>query len=373
MLYCFYPILGGAKVTIDQELRLSYYQQVADINPEHCVYLVQNIRTKKFYVKKLLTVYNADIYRYLMAHPIPNTPSILLVEEDEKLLTVIEEYIPGDTLEERLERQSTLPQDQVIDITSQLCIILRAFHNCHPAIVNRDIKPSNIKISPDGVVKLLDLNAAKWSSGQSVKDTVLLGTQGYAAPEQYGFGPSSVLTDIYAVGVLMNVMLTGELPNKRVADGRLGTVIRKCVELSPSGRYQSICELQAALHPSSGKSAAGTAPSSWQKFLPPGFRSRNVVKWLFSVIGYAVLFAVGLELQVKDAGTIELIINRAAFIIMELCIVLFNGNYLNVQKCFFLTRSRKRGIRWLGMGIVDFALLVLWAIITNLLVIAFVH
>lgn len=360
-------------MTIDQELRLSYYQQVADINAEHCVYLVQDVRTKKFYVKKLLTVYNADIYRYLMAHHIPNTPTIILVEEDDKVLTVIEEYIPGDTLEDVLEQKGTLAEEQVLDIISQLCSILSAFHSCHPAIVNRDIKPSNIKISPDGVVKLLDMNAAKWSNNQSDKDTKLLGTQGYAAPEQYGFGPSSVLTDIYSVGVLMNVLLTGELPNKRMAGGRLSKVIQKCVELSPSGRYQNISELQAVLHQLSGKAATGTVRSNWRKFLPPGFRNRNVIKWLFSALGYVALIAVGLDLQVENAGTIELIINRIAFAVMGLCIVLFNGNYLNVQRHFVLTRNSKRWVRWLGMAVVDFALMALWVIVTDLLVSVLVH
>ena len=360
-------------MTIDQELRLSYYQQVADINAEHCIYLVQDVRTKKFYVKKLLTVYNADIYRYLMAHHIPNTPTIILAEEDDKVLTVIEEFIPGDTLEEQLEQHGTLPEDQVLNIAIQLCSILSSFHNCHPAIVNRDIKPSNIKISPDGVVKLLDMNAAKWSNSQSDKDTMLLGTQGYAAPEQYGFGPSSVLTDIYSVGVLMNVLLTGELPNKRMAGGRLNKVIQKCVELSPSGRYQNISELQAVLHQLSGKPTDSTVRSNWRKFFPPGFRNRNVIKWLFSALGYAALIAVGLDLQVENAGTMELIINRIAFTVMGLCIVLFNGNYLNVQRHFILTRNSKRWIRWLGMAVVDFALMALWVIVTDLLVSVLVH
>ena len=359
-------------MTIDQELRLSYYQQVADINAEHCIYLVQDVRTKRFYVKKLLTVYNADIYRYLMAHHIPNTPTIILVEEDDKVLTVIEEFIPGDTLEEQLEQHGTLPEDQVLDVSIQLCSILSAFHNCHPAIVNRDIKPSNIKISPDGVVKLLDMNAAKWSNNQSDKDTKLLGTQGYAAPEQYGFGPSSVLTDIYSVGVLMNVLLTGELPTKLMAGGRLSKVIRKCVELSPSSRYQNISELQAVLCQLSGKPTGSTTRSNWRKYLPPGFRNNNVIKWLFSGIGYAALLAIGLDLQVENAGTLELIINRIAFTIMGLGIILFNGNYLNVHSHFVLTRSKKRWVRWLGMGIIDFALVALWVIVTDLLVSVFV-
>ena len=361
-------------MTIDQELRLSYYQQVADINAEHSIYLVQDVRTNKFYVKKLLTTYNADIYRFLMAHPIPNTPRTILVEEGEKVLTVIEEFIPGDTLEELLELKHTLPEEQVLDIACQLCTILAAFHGCTPSIVNRDIKPSNIKITPDGVVKLLDMNAAKWSNDQSAKDTVLLGTQGYAAPEQYGFGPSSVLTDIYSVGVLMNVMLTGDLPNRRIAGGQLGKIIRKCVELSPAGRYQSITELQTVLGELSGKALPEqTAKKNWRRFLPPGFRSNNVIKWLFSALGYLLLFFVGMGLEVENAGALELALNRVSFTIATLCVVFFNGNYLGIHQKFVMTRSRKRWIRWLGMAIVDTAIFALWVIILDLLVSGFIR
>ena len=360
-------------MTIDQELRLSYYQQVADIDAEHCIYLVQDVRNKKFYVKKLLTVYNADIYRYLMAHHIPNTPSILLVEEDDKILTVIEEFILGDTLEECLAQQRALPEAQVIDIASQLCTILAAFHSCYPPIVNRDIKPSNIKITPDGVVKLLDMNAAKWSNDQEAKDTVLLGTQGYAAPEQYGFGPSSVLTDIYSVGVLMNVMLTGELPNIRIAPGSLGIIIRRCIELSPSSRYQSISDLQHSLDILSGKARKCSTKANWQKYLPPGFRNKNVIKWLFSALGYAAILSIGIDLQVENAGHVELLINRISFTIMMLGIVFFNGNYLNVQKLFVLTKHPKKWVRWIGMAIIDFVMIMLWVIITDLLVAVLIH
>ena len=65
-------------MTIEQELSLSFYQQVADIDAEHHIYLVQDVRTHKFYVKKLLTTYNAEIYRYLQKHPVANTPKIIL-------------------------------------------------------------------------------------------------------------------------------------------------------------------------------------------------------------------------------------------------------------------------------------------------------
>lgn len=360
-------------MNIAQELSLSYYQQVAAIDAEHHVYLVQDVRTQKFYVKKLLTTYNAGIYRFLQKHPIFNTPKVILAIEDNEVLTIIEEYISGDTLEEILEKEGALPEDQVIEITCQLCSILSDFHSCNPAIVNRDIKPSNIKISPDGVVKLLDMNTAKWSNIEADKDTMLLGTQGYAAPEQYGFGPSSVLSDIYSVGVLMNVMITGMLPNKRMADGQIGKIIAKCVELSPTGRYQSIDQLQTALSQLSGKSAIKPQQLNWRMYLIPGFRNSNVIKWLFSTVGYVALFSIGMDLQVENAGVLELYINRIAFIVMCLCIILFNGNYLNVHKQFFLTRNKKKWVRWLGMAIVDFALVALWIIAIDLMVTLFVH
>ena len=114
-------------MTLEQELRLSYYMEIAGIDTEHGVSLVQDVRSKDFFVKKELTVYNADIYRYLQQHPIANTPAILLAEEDEQGLTVIEEYIPGNTLEEILEQRGPLTEAEVIEITRQL-----GFSPLHP-------------------------------------------------------------------------------------------------------------------------------------------------------------------------------------------------------------------------------------------------
>lgn len=349
-------------MTIDEELALSYYRQVADIDREHRVYLVQDTRDHQFYVKKQLTTYNAAIYSHLRADPIPNTPRIYLTVQDQGILTVIEEYIPGDTLEELLNKRGTLPEDQVIDITRQLLTILAAFHSRTPAIVNRDIKPSNIKISPDGVVKLLDLNAAKWVSGEAEKDTVLLGTQGYAAPEQYGFGASNTLSDIYAVGVLMNVMRTGVLPGRRLAEGKLGRIIEKCVALSPDQRYQSVAALQNALCGEPAPECTGR-----QRFLPPGFRSKNPMVWLFATVGYVFVLYIGLCLQTQDVSPAEQWLNRITFLATCLGIVLFNGNYLDIQRHFPLCRSSDQRSRWLGMALVDVALLTLWVLITSLL------
>lgn len=355
-------------MTIEQELRLSYYRRVAEINKEHRIYLVQDIRNNKFYVRKCLTVYNAEIYRYLMAHPIENTPRIILAEEDDKSLTVVEEYIHGDTLEEILEQNKNLSEKQTVDIAVQLCTILSSFHRCVPAIVNRDIKPSNIKITPDGVVKLLDMNTAKWSNEQARKDTVLLGTHGYAAPEQYGFGASSVLTDIYSVGVLINVMLTGKLPNQVLAKGRLGKIVEKCIELSPSDRYQSVLELKTELEEKFCADYKTENNGNRRRYLPPGFRSDNKAKWILAAFGYAILIMIALCLDVDNASALEVILNRIAFLTASLGVVLFNGNYLNVRERFVMTKSDNRLLRWLGMAIADVIIFIVTIIILNVTV-----
>ncbi len=301
-----------------------------------------------------------------MEHPIENTPRIYELVEDRNILVLIEEYIPGDTLQDLLDQTGTLPEPTVIDITIKLCKILESFHKCQPPIVNRDIKPSNIKLTSDGNVKLLDMNAAKRYNGEERKDTVLIGTQGYAAPEQYGFGSSSVLTDVYSVGVLMNVLLTGKLSGSYAANNRLRHIISKCTELSPQSRYQSITALRIAVESVQGISARPEEPN-WRRFLPPGFRSANPISCFFAFTGYAFLFYLCWTLEVENAGMVELMINRAAITMILLALVLFSGNYLDIQSKVVFTKSKNILLRLLGIAAVD--ILILFFGITLMLIV----
>lgn len=354
-------------MTLDDELRLSYYKEIADIEADHGIFLVQDIRTKKIYVKKMLPVYSLEIFQYLMEHPIEHTPKIYEMVEDRNLLILIEEYIPGDTLQDLIDQTGILAESTVIDISIQLCKILESFHKCQPPIVNRDIKPSNIKLTSDGIVKLLDMNAAKRYNGESQKDTVLIGTQGYAAPEQYGFGSSSVLTDVYSVGVLMNVLLTGELSGGHIASSRLRYIISKCTELSPKSRYQSVAALRITLESLQGNTNQKESPE-WRRFLPPGFRSNNPINWVAAFAGYAFLFWLCWTLEVENAGMIELIINRVAITVISLAIVLFSGNYLDIQSRLVVTKSKNVVIRILGIVAVDIAILFLGIMVMSIVV-----
>ena len=226
-------------MTLQEECRLSYYEEVRQLSQNHNVFLVRHQESQQLFVRKVLTAYNLEIYHYLKDHPIDNTPKIYDLIEDEGRLIVIEEYIAGETLQKILMEHGMPPQAWVCGIMHQLCCIVEELHAVQPPIIHRDIKPSNIIVTDLQEVKLLDMNAAHLSHPDKKEDTVLMGTRGYAAPEQYGFGQSDVRTDVYALGKLMEQMGAG--------NGRYARIIRKATQVDPKRRYQSVMQLEAAL------------------------------------------------------------------------------------------------------------------------------
>lgn len=231
--------------------KLEQYPVLDMIDDEHRVYLVGELSpsqelTGNLFVRKDLKEYNAEVFRYLQNHPQEGIPQIHELFVSDRFLTVIEDYIEGETLQELLEEQ-LFSENEAIEIMHRIGRIVAGLHHSEPPIIHRDIKPANIIRRPDGEIFLLDINAAKWYRPDESQDTKLLGTQGFAAPEQYGFSASSPQTDIYALGVLLNVMLTGELPNRQMAEGISGAVVAKCTQMAPEERYRDVEELLEAL------------------------------------------------------------------------------------------------------------------------------
>lgn len=172
-----------------------------------------------------------------------NLPLIYDVQTLEDGQIVLEEYIEGLSVAQVMEtgRYRPLGAKKVL---KQVCTALQILHKL--GFVHRDVKPENVMISRKGRVVLIDFNAArKVSPGK--KDTEILGTVGYAAPEQMGVAQSDARTDIYALGVLYNVMLTGDHPSRVIAKGRAGQVIRKCTAVNPEDRYQTAEKLSLAI------------------------------------------------------------------------------------------------------------------------------
>ncbi len=347
-------------MTVNDELTLSYYRPVADLCARHGVKLVQHTQTGKFYVQKTLTVYNTDIFAQLKAQPIPNTPQIFELVEDGSTCIVIEEYLPGSSLQELLESNTHFDESEVFSIAMQLSLIVSDLHHRNPPIIHRDIKPSNILLSPDHVVKLLDFNAAKTENDQETRDTVLLGTFGYAAPEQYGFAASNVQTDLYAIGTLINVLLTGCLPSEKQAEGPFARIIKKCTELDPKNRFENIDALIASLK----KTERRVVPQNRnpepetgrRKFLPPGFRTGDPSHIALAVFGYFFLFYVGFTVTTASVPASALPAYRFVFVLMLLAELFFTCDYCRIQSFLPLTRSASLWKRVPGILLYDFIL-----------------
>ncbi len=228
----------------EDALELSLFEEEGAIGSRNDIVLVKSVEDGHYYVKKLLTTYDRSIYDYLKVHPIDHMPGICRVFESNNCLIVIEEYIEGKTLSDLLEIDgSTTPLStgNALRIAKCICDILKSLHSLPTPIIHRDIKPSNVMITSDGEVVLLDMNVAKWYDPDKTDDTRYMGTQYYAAPEQVGYGlsASSTKSDIYALGMLMNVMLTGKFPKEEKASDNAWDIIEKCINLNAEDRYSA--------------------------------------------------------------------------------------------------------------------------------------
>ena len=199
-----------------------------------------------------------------------------------------------------------------------------------PPIIHRDIKPSNIIITGYNRAVLLDFNAAKSFSSSEDTDTVLLGTSGYAAPEQYGFGASSPQTDIYALGVVLKECLAA---SENPPD-RLLKLAERCTRLEPKKRGF--------------------------RFLPPGFRTLTPWKMLLGTAGYLLLFFCVTLRKTGILPGIPLKYENGGLLLPGLLILFLTFNYLGVQVLFPLCRSRSLRLRILGIILADAFLVILF-------------
>ena len=165
-------------------------------------------------------------------------PDIHSYWEEDGHLTVIEEYVQGTTLDALLEEGRLSCADR-LRIVSDICDALSFLHSAPHPIIHRDIKASNIMLTDDMIVKLIDYDAAKIFHPDKGRDTTLIGTVGSAAPEQYGFAQSDARTDIYSLGVLIREMFPD--------DSRFSQIVSKATQMEPKLRYQSAEELKRAL------------------------------------------------------------------------------------------------------------------------------
>jgi len=208
---------------------------------KNTVHLVREKAGNQIFIRKILKGQH-NIYLTLQNCQHPYLPKLYEVAMSDDTTTLIEEYVEGQSL-----GSAELSEKQLLSAVRELCFVLEFLHG--KGIIHRDIKPSNIILAKDGHIRLIDFDAARMLKDGLEQDTKLLGTRGYAPPEQYGFAQTDARADIYALGVTLKQLL-GDKAQKP----RYRRIIQKCTNLNPDNRYQSARQVKMAL--SYGKSIA---------------------------------------------------------------------------------------------------------------------
>ena len=403
-------------MNLEERARLSYYEKLTALNDKHGIWLVKHRENNRIYVLKELDIYTVAIYHFLKEKRSVYFPQIIDYMEDNGRLILIEEYINGQTLFDIVHENGPLDIKRAIWVMQNICDALSVIHKADPPIINRDIKPSNVMLTDDGMVKIVDFNVARIYEKGRKDDTMFLGSEQYAAPEQYGYRQSDARTDIYAAGVMFNFLLTGQLPKDRNADGPAWDIITKCISLEPDMRYQSaeelkhalelqrILELQHATGNMSGNYCGKFNNMQYNSYYiknvpndikytdnlkctdnikysdnlkcadnikysdnikPPGFRSGRTANKFVAVPGYLfVLYGVitikGEPYDMWYKTFINNVCIKLVFLSWMAFIIMFACNYLDIRKYFPLMNKSQSGVSFIaGMGYCFIALFII--------------
>lgn len=189
----------------------------------------------------------------------PNLPKFTGFFKENQRYFLVMEYIDGYTLEYLLERnRGPFPERQVLGWARQLCDVLEYLHSQSPPIIFRDIKPGNIMLTRDGRIKLIDFGIARFFRATVSRDTQLLGTPGYASPEQYGPAQTDERSDIYSLAITLFELLSDTLSeqgfglkdireiNPRVSPN-VAHALEKAAAIDADQRYNNVAEFRRAL------------------------------------------------------------------------------------------------------------------------------
>src|SRR6266496_1152131 len=185
---------------------------------------------------------------------------------------LVMDYIEGEDLRQRMERMGNITEDEAILIGAAMCDALAYLHTRKPPILHRDLKPGNVKVTPDGHIFLVDFGLAKVLHGSQATTTGARAmTPGYSPPEQYGTARTDPRTDIYSLGATLYAALTGIIPEDGLARAmdntqltplrkrnskvsrRLAAAIEKAMGIDPADRFQNGEEFKRALLGSKSK------------------------------------------------------------------------------------------------------------------------
>ena len=211
---------------------------------DSAVYRVKDKHAGSF----ILRLYSREmpVYKAVKWQDCPGLPQVYDCRWEQGFFVVKEQFINGISLQEMIDGGERMGEKRAMQITSQICRALACLHE--KGFIHRDVKPEHVLLTAKEELFLIDLDAAMRIEPKKKNDTRLLGTAGYAAPEQFGLTRSDVRTDVFSVGILLNMLLTGQHPAVlRYRSGQADAIIQKCTAMNPMDRYQNMEELYAAL------------------------------------------------------------------------------------------------------------------------------
>jgi Tol biopolymer transport system component len=206
-----------------------------------------------------------------LRHPnLPRVSDHFVVGEQGQYLVM--DFIDGEDLRQRMERVGSISEEEAIMVGAAMCDALAYLHTRKPPILHRDIKPGNVKITPDGHIFLVDFGLAKVVQGSQATTTGARAmTPGYSPPEQYGTARTDPRTDIYSLGATLYAALTGIIPEDGLARAmdnaqltplrkrnskvsrRLAAAIEQSMAIDPADRFQTADDFKKALLGSKSK------------------------------------------------------------------------------------------------------------------------
>lgn len=317
--------------------------------------LVINEMTGDVRMMKRLSHYDENVYAYLSSEKEKHIPELYEFFKDaNNNLIVIEEIIQGNTFDVIINDRNMSDKTK-LRFFFELLDGLSYLHNAPYPIIHRDLKPSNIMVTDKGEVKILDYDAAKVYKPNSTGDTTFLGTDGIAAPEQYGFMQSDPRSDVYAVGK----MLAAAFPN----NNRIQMIAAKASSFDPKDRYNNAKELSDVL-------ARRLSPKMRLKplFPPPGFRTKKWWKMLLAISGYIfIIFAI--ISTGSDRNTPGEILSMKIFwsifsiIAIDIC-----NSWTGIFDFLPFVTHKNRFLRWLFKFLFSLALFVVLIIIEGFII-----
>lgn len=246
------------------------------------------VKNNHLFIVKKINYHDKPVYDRLMMTDNFNIAKIYEIVLIDDSFYAVTEFVQGVTLREYVEQYGELDDLTVKRIALDICNGLEAIHNL--GIVHRDINPNNIMIDRLGNAVIIDFGISRLETLHKSKDTQILGTQGYSAPEQFGFKQTNCRADIYSLGVLINYMKTKSLPDEKRADGFFSSIVNKCTQIDENNRYKDVESLASSIRKKINFAHIVR--------MLPGFRKKV---WWHSVIACVYYFLLILFLAVSFA------------------------------------------------------------------------